>query len=584
MKLKEMFQLSDKSAKDLKKGIAACSLTNLSLLLSVGVITQVFMELLKPLEGAVLSYSRLWLLFAVGIVAVLIHYLCCKNDYHKTYVSCYTAAEDTRIRIAELVRKFPMYVFQDKGLTELTTNMMGDCASIEHSMSHIIPPLFANGISSTLICIGIMCFQWRIGLAIFATLPLSFLIIFGSRKLQEKGSQRQVEAKRKAASEEQEYLEGIKLVKACHLDGERFGKLNEALLHLKKESIRMELGTGVFISVAQFVLQTGIGITVFVGVQLLTDGSIDVTWLLLSLVIVCRMYGPILTILTLLPMLFHTLVSTKRMRQLSEIPLMTGSDTIPISNNKIEFQNVSFGYGHGEAEDTKEDVLKDISFSIPEGKVTALVGPSGSGKSTIAKLAARFWDVEKGSITVGDVDIRELEPEYLMSRMSFVFQDVTLFGDTIFNNIRVGNPAAGEEEILAAAKAAHCDEFVSRLPDGYQTMLGENGGTLSGGERQRISIARALLKNAPIVLLDEATSALDPENEVLLQNALSKLIAGKTVLVIAHRLRTITDADKIIVLNDGCVKEEGTHEELMEQRGLYQQLYELQNMSTQWSV
>lgn len=310
MNLKEMFQLSDRGAKDLKKGIFACTLTNLSLMLSVVITVQIFWEVLTPLTGGAVSWSKMWMLFGAGVVAVVIHFLCCKNDYRKTYVSCYTAAEDSRIRIAELVRKFPMSVFNNKDLTELTTNMMGDCASIEHSMSHIVPPLMANAISCTLICICVMFFDWRMGLSIFCTLPISFLIIFGSRKAQERGSQRQVKAKLKASEEEQEYLEGIRIIKSCHLDGERFSKLNDALKDLKKQSIHMELGTSVFISIAQFVLQAGIGITVFVGVHLLTGGSITILPLLLSLVIVCRMYGPILTILTLLPMLFHTLVST----------------------------------------------------------------------------------------------------------------------------------------------------------------------------------------------------------------------------------------------------------------------------------
>ncbi|MBF1002473.1 MAG: ABC transporter ATP-binding protein, partial [Lachnospiraceae bacterium] len=294
MNLKEMFQLSDRGAKDLKKGIFACTLTNLSLMLSVVVTIQIFLEVLKPLTGKEVSWSKMWILFGAGVLSAIIHFLCCKNDYRKTYVSCYTAAEDSRIRIAELVRKFPMSVFNNKDLTELTTNMMGDCASIEHSMSHIVPPLMANAISCTLICVCVMIFDWRMGLSIFCTLPLSFLIILGSRKLQERGSKKQVEAKLKASEEEQEYLEGIRIIKSCHLDGEKFSKLNDALIDLKKQSIHMELGTSVFISIAQFVLQAGIGITVFVGVHLLTGGSITILPLLLSLVIVCRMYGPIL--------------------------------------------------------------------------------------------------------------------------------------------------------------------------------------------------------------------------------------------------------------------------------------------------
>ncbi|MCD7955648.1 MAG: ABC transporter ATP-binding protein/permease [Lachnospiraceae bacterium] len=577
MNLKEMFQLSDRGASDLRKGIFACTLTNLSLMLSVVVTVQIFLEILKPLTGEEVSWNKMWMLFGAGVIAILLHFFCCKNDYRKTYVSCYTAAEDSRIRIAELVRKFPMSVFNDKDLTELTTNMMGDCASIEHSLSHIVPPLMANAISCTLICICVMIFDWRMGLSIFCTLPLSFLIIFGSRKIQERGSRKQTEAKLKASEEEQEYLDGIRIIKSCHLDGEKFSQLNDALKDLKKQSIHMELGTSVFISVAQFILQAGIGITVYVGVHLLTGGSITILPLLLSLVIVCRMYGPILTILTLLPMLFHTLVSTRRMRELAGIPSMEGRTDVPFPDYTITFDHVDFAYH-------KEPVLKDVNAVIPEGRITALVGPSGSGKSTMSRLIARFWDVERGTVSIGGVDVKTLDPEYLMGMMSFVFQDVTLFGDTVWNNIKIGNPNATDEQVLAAAEAACCDEFVKRLPDGYQTLLGENGSTLSGGERQRISIARALLKDAPVILLDEATASLDPENEVLIQSAISRLIRGKTVLVIAHRLRTIVDADQILVLDNGEIIEAGTHEQLMALDGLYHRLYQIQTESLEWAV
>ncbi len=575
MNLKEMFQLSDCGEKDLKKGIFACTLTNLSLMLSVIVTVKLFVEILKPFTGETVSWNKMWILFGAGVIAVIIHFFCCQNDYRNTYVSCYTAAEDSRIRIAELVRKFPMSVFNDKDLTELTTNMMGDCASIEHSLSHIVPPLIANAISCTIICACVMIFDWRMGLSIFCTLPLSFLIIFGSRKLQENGSKKQVEAKLKASEEEQEYLEGIRIIKSCHLDGDKFTELNNALKDLKNQSIHMELGTSIFISVAQFVLQAGIGITVFVGVHLLTNGNITILPLLLSLVIVCRIYGPILTILTLLPMLFHTLVSTKRMRELAQIPIMEGSKDIPINNNTITFDHVIFAYN-------KETVLQDVSVTIPKGEITAIVGPSGSGKSTMSRLIARFWDVNSGTVSIGGVDVKTLDPEYLMGYMSFVFQDVTLFNDTVWNNIKIGNLNASDEQILAAAKAACCDEFVDKLPQGYNTLLGENGSALSGGERQRISIARALLKNAPIILLDEATAALDSENEVLIQNAISHLIKGKTVVVIAHRLRTIENADQILVLNDKHIEEKGTHEQLMATDGLYHHLYQLQTKSQEW--
>lgn len=575
--LQKMFALSDRGAKDLRKGIAACTLTNFALLLSVAVTVAIFTEVLKPLTGAEISWGRMWLYFGAGVLAAGINFACIRNEYRKTYFACYTAAEDSRLHIAELVRKFPMSVFNNKDLTELTTNMMGDCASIEHSMSHIVPPLVSNAISSTVICIGITVFNWRMGLSIFCTLPLAFLIIFGSRKLQEKSSRKQVDAKLKASEEEQEYLDGIKLMKACHLDGERFGKLNDALQGLKRASIAMELRTGVFMSASQFVLQAGIGITVFVGIHLLTGGQITLLPLLLSLVIVCRIYGPILSVLTILPMMFHTLVSIKRMKELAGIPIMRGSTDTPIPNYTFTFEDVSFAYNAA-------PVLQGITATIPQGKITALVGPSGSGKSTMARLMARFWDVGSGAVRLGGVDIKTLDPEYLMGMMSFVFQDVTLFNDTILNNIRIGNRDATDEQVLAVAKAACCDEFVRQLPEGYNTLLGENGNTLSGGERQRISIARALLKDAPIILLDEATAALDPENEVLIQQAITRLIAGKTVVVIAHRLRTIAGADQILVLEAGRVAEAGTHAELLQQAGVYHKLYEIQEQSREWAV
>lgn len=577
MNLKEMFALSERGVKDLKKGIAACTLTNLSLMLSVCVTIEIFAEIFKPLAGSEISWNRLWLLFIVGIVVAVITFMCSRNDYRKTYIASYKAAEDSRIRIAELIRKYPMSVFNSKSLSELTTNMMADCASIEHSMSHIVPPLFASAISSTLICVGIMFFDWRMALAIFCTLPLSFLIVFGSKKVQEHASVKQVEAKLNAAEKEQDYLEGIKIIKSCKLDGEKFQDLKKALWNLKQQSIHMEMKTSVLISIAQLVLQAGIGITVFVGIYCLSTGSISVQVLLLSLVIVCRIYGPILTILTLLPMLFHTLVATRRMRELSHIPVMEGESDISINDYHIKFKNVSFAYN-------SDNVISDVTVTIPQGKITALVGPSGSGKSTMSRLIARFWDPNRGSIKLGDIDVKKLDPEFLMEHMAFVFQDVTLFNDTILNNIRIGNMEASEEEIINAAKAACCDEFVMNLPQGYQTILSENGNNLSGGERQRISIARALLKDAPVILLDEATASLDPENEVLIQRAISKLIEGKTVLVIAHRLRTIADADKIIVLKSGKVVEEGNHDYLINKRGLYREMYEIQSQSQNWSV
>lgn len=576
-KLKEIFGLSEQGYVDLKKGVAACVLTHLSQILSVVVTILLFVELFSPLDKGTVSWTKIWVLFCLGIVAAIITFFCSKNDYRHTYVSCYSTAETSRRQIAEVVRKLPMRVFDSKDITELTTNMMDDCEVIEHAMSHVVPPLISNCISSAMICIAFAFFDWRMALALFFTLPISFLILFGSKKLQNKWNKRLTGAKLKASEESQEYLDGMKLVKSFHLEGEQFQAIQQAYAELKRQSIRTELGTGIFLAAAQFVLQAGVGVTIFVGTSLLSGGQIELIPLLLALVLSTRLYGPILSVLTILPMMFRMIAATERMRELKDIPTMSGEKNIDFENYDIDFKKVSFGY-------QDETVLKNVDIHIPQGKITALVGPSGSGKSTAAKLIARFWDVDAGSIRIGGTDIRNVDPEYLMSRMAFVFQDVTLFSDTVMNNIRIGKENATDEEVYAAARAACCDSFVEKLPNGYDTLLGENGNTLSGGERQRISIARALLKDAPIILLDEITAALDPENEVYLQEALTHLIRGKTVVIIAHRLRTIQESDQIIVMEDGCVAEQGTHKDLLEQQGVYAKLFALQQESLRWAV
>lgn len=580
--LKEKLMLTDKGYSDLKKAIAACILTNFSLILPFAVTIQIFAELLKPLMGEEISWIKMWSFFGVGIIAAVLIFLANKNDYKKTYVASYMESEAARTRIAEHIRKLPMSFFNSKDLSELTTNMMGDCATSEHVMSHIIPQLLANAVSITFICISLAIFDWRLALTIFCTVPAAALIILLSRKIQRRMSEKHVEAKLKASDQVQEYLEGIKVIKACGLSGSKFSTLDKALRRMKQMAIKMEFAAGVFITGAQIVVQAGVGLTVFTGTYLLTGGEIELVPLLMFFLIVVRIYGPILTELTLLPELLYMQVSTSRMRTLFSTPIMEGDTEKELKDFNIEFEDVSFSYtGNLTPEKT---VIKDVSFSIPANGITALVGPSGSGKSTLSKLIARFWDVNNGRIRIGGVDIKTMDPEHLMTYMSFVFQDVVLFNDTIYNNIRIGNLEATEEQVMAAARAACCDEFIDSLPEGYQTLLGENGSTLSGGERQRISIARALLKNAPVVLLDEATASLDPENEVLIQQAISKLIEGKTVVVIAHRLRTVAGADKIIVMDNGKVAEEGTHEELMESKGLYQRLYTIQQESLGWSV
>ena len=582
LNLKEALMLTDKGHSDLKKAIAACTLTNLALMLPFGVTISIFGELLKPLMGQEIPWPRMWALLGFGILAAVLVFMASKNDYKKTYVTSYLEAETTRISVAEHIRKLPMSFFNSKDLSELTTNIMADCQTTEHVLSHIVPQLCANAISITLICAMLAIFDWRMALAVFCTVPIALLVILSSKKIQNRLSEKHVESKLAASGQVQEYLEGIKVIKACGLDGSKFAALDKALRLMKQMAIKMEFGTGVFITGAQMLLQAGVGLTVFVGAYLLTGGKIQLIPLLMFFVIVVRIYGPVMVEFTLLPELMYHRIATRRMRTLMTTPVMEGDTKKQLKDWNIDFENVSFSYN---TRNPQEDVvIKNLTVSIPPDAITALVGPSGCGKSTISRLIARFWDVNRGTVKIGGVDVKTLDPEHLMSYMSFVFQDVVLFNDTVYNNIRIGNMEATEEQVLEAAQAACCDEFVSALPEGYQTMLGENAGNLSGGERQRISIARALLKDAPIVLLDEATASLDPENEVYIQQAISKLIAGKTVIVIAHRLRTVAGADKIIVLNEGRLVEEGTHEALLKNKGLYEKLYRIQQESLGWSV
>ena len=576
--LKRAMFLTDKGYKDLKKAILACTITNFSLFIPSTVMLLVIMEIVKPFGNEEISWSKLWSLFAVGLVGVIIIFFCNKNDYKKTYVASYLESKNTRISLAEHIRKLPMSLFNSKDLTELTTNMMGDVETSEHVLSHLYPQLFANGISVTIICIMLGFYDWRMALAVFISVPVALFIIVASRKIQQFLGKRHAKAKLEASGQVQEYIEGIKVIKACNLDGEKAEKLNQALLKMKKLAIQTEFGSGVFVSSAQMVLQAGIGLTIFVGTTLLSGGKIELIPLLAFLLIVTRIYGPINVELQLLPELFYHQIAIKRMRTLMDYLPMEGEKT-PINSYDIKFEKVDFSYNKG-----KEKTIKNISTTISANSITALVGPSGSGKSTLSRLVARFWDVDHGQINIGGVDIKTLDPEHLMGYMSFVFQDVVLFNDTIFNNIKIGNMNATEDEVVAAAKAARCEEFINKLPNGYSTLLGENENTLSGGERQRLSIARALLKNAPIVLLDEATASLDPESEEYIQQAIGELIKGKTEIVIAHKLRTIAKADKIIVLDKGSIVEEGTHDLLIQKKGLYHRLYTIQQESMGWSV
>lgn len=577
MKMFRNSLLLDKSAeKGLRNAAVACFFTSLSLMIPFMITIRLFIEVLKPLTGGDVSWNKIWILFGIGIIAFIAVFLFSKHDYMKTYVSSYNQSEATRLRVAEQMRKLPMSFFNARDLSELSSNIMTDCTNIETATSNIVPQLLANVASSAFVLICLAFFDWRMALAIFAMLPLAGLIFWVSRKLQNRLFSKHISAKLTAEKQSQEYLDGIKVIRSCNLGGEKYKKLDDAYTELRSAAIRIELVSGSIMALSSMLLRSGIGVTAFVGVHLLTAGEIDFLVMLMFLLIASRIYGPILTVLTLLPDILYLKISTKRLRALMESEAMTGETSTPIENTDISFDNVSFAYG-------EEPVLDGVDFTAKTGEITALVGPSGSGKSTISKLAARFWDTDGGTVSVGGVDVKALDPEYLMQHFAFVFQEVILFNDTIENNIRIGKPNASEKEIKSAAKAACCDEFIERLPDGYKTMLGENGATLSGGERQRISIARALLKDAPIVILDEATASLDPENEVFVQQAINQLVVGKTVLVIAHRLRTVLHADHIVVLEQGKVVEEGKSEELLSHNGLFSKLYNTQQDNCGWT-
>ena len=570
--------LSPKGENDLKQAIFVCVLTNISLFFPYMIIMQIMQTIITPLStNAPLDTTKLWVLFGLGILAALLYRTSYSVEYDKTYTTAYQECTNIRVEVAEHMRKLPLSFFNRKDLSELTTNIMGDCASVEQMISHSVPQIAANAISIAIVSVMLAFYDWRMTAALLFVLPISLGIIFASRKIQQKFGERHVQAKLDVSKQIQEYLDGIKVVKAFGLSGEKSIALKNSMNRMMKEAITFEGIAGSFVVLASMVLQVGIGVVILVGVNLLTSGDLDILKLLVFTMISTRIYAPILAILTMYAELMYFFTSSKRMQALRQEKTMSGDTDIKLSGYDIEFKNAVFAYN-------KEDVIKNINISLPQNSVTALVGPSGSGKSTISRLIARFWDLNKGEVLIDGKNIRDIDPEALMKYMSFVFQDVVLFNDTVINNIRIGKEGATDEEVRAAAKIARCDDFISKMENGYDTLIGENGCTLSGGERQRISIARAILKNAPIVLLDEATSSLDPENEVLIQEAISALIKNRTVIVIAHRLKTIAGAGKIIVLNDGAVAEQGTHDELLKLNGLYSGMWTTQQESLGWSI
>ena len=557
--LQRRFALSRQGAASLIKGCLACAAQDISFMIPVGLLYYFVIDMMNGgVNGNRIAF------YAVGaLVCLCLIFIITRFQYNATYLATYVESGVRRISLAEQLRKIPLSFFGKKDLADLTTSIMGDCATLEQTFSHYVPTLAGSLLSTTLIAVCLFAIDFRMALAAVWVLPIAFAITFFSARIQECFNRKSVAANVALESGVQECIESLQDLKSNNAEESYLKGLDKKIDYVEKRHMITELGTALFVVSSMLILKFGIATVALAGSALLIQGEIDIPLFFMFLLVASRLYSPLEGALQNLAAVLSTKTNINRMNEILDYPIQTGSDKVSNKGYDIVFDHVGFAYNTGET------VLKDVSFTAKQGEVTALVGPSGGGKTTVSRLAARFWDINKGKITVGGMDISKIEPETLLSLYSIVFQDVTLFNNTIMENIRIGRKDAADEEVIAAARLANCEEFVLKLSDGYNSMIGENGGELSGGERQRISIARAFLKNAPIILLDEATASLDVENETLIQAALSRLIKDKTVVVIAHRMRTVSGADKVVVLSGGMVAEQGTPEKLMDTGTIY---------------
>lgn len=572
-KLQKKYALSRQGAKDLVKGCVACFFQYLSLMVPIALLYYLVSDLMNGDAG-----YRKWFYIGGCVVCVILILVTTWFQYNGTFFATYIESGVRRISIAEKLRKLPLSYFEKKDLADLTSTIMNDSAVLETAFSHFIPELVGSVASTTIVALGLFAFDVKMAFAALWVLPVSFAIVLSSSKLQQKLGRKQMDAKMACEDGIQECIETVQDLKSNNAENEYLKGLFEKVDNVEKRMIVSEFGNAAFVVSASLVLKLGIASVALTGAYLLTRGELDVLTFFMFLLVASRLYDPLQGALQNLAAIISTKTNIARMKEILDHDVQTGSEQLTNKGYDIQFDHVKFAY------DTSETVLEDVSFTAKQGEVTALVGPSGGGKTTVSRLAARFWDASSGKITVGGMDVSKIDPEKLFSLYSIVFQDVTLFNNTIMENIRIGRKDATDEEVIAAAKLANCEEFAMKLPDKWNSMIGENGCELSGGERQRISIARAFLKNAPVILLDEATSSLDVENETLIQSALSRLIKDKTVMVIAHRMRTVAGADKIVVLSDGKVAETGTPDELMKKDGIFAHMSKLQTQGQNWNL
>lgn len=572
-KLMHKYALSEKGASDMIKAFVSVTISDLVLMVPISML---YFLVEDYMNGTLAGKGMFYLagcLISMVLIAVTTYI-----QYNATFLSTYVESGVRRITLAEKLRKIPLSFFGKKDLSDLTSTIMADCAMMETASSHFIPELVGACISTTLVAIGLFFFDWRMAIAALWVLPVSFAIVICSEKVQDKLNKKQMDYKMACADGIQEGLESVRDLQAYNYQDDYMNGLDTKIHAVEKHAIVTELGMALFVGSAQMILKLGIVTVALTGGYLLASGKIDIITFFMFLMVVSRIYDPMQVSLQNVAAINAAGVQSDRLDEILSHDVQEGTTVLDNKGYDIEFKNVGFSY------DTKETVLKNVSFVAKQGEVTALIGPSGGGKTTVSRLASRFWEVDCGTITVGGMDISRIDPETLMSLYSIVFQDVTLFNNTVMENIRIGKKDATDEEVIQAAKLAHCDEFIKKLSKGYDTVIGENGSELSGGERQRISIARAFLKDAPIILLDEATASLDVDNETFIQESLSRLIKDKTVMIIAHRMRTVANADKIVVLKDGVVAESGSPAELEKQNGIYKGMVNTQMLATEWNL